>query len=158
MRIWLASAALLLLSSSAMAADYIGAAQCGTCHVKEYEDWKASPHAKALEHLSKRQATDAGCRGCHTTAPDKSDDRLAGVQCESCHGAGSLYAPRYVMRDEKLAKLFGLEKVDESTCAACHTADVPGVRAFVYAEAVKLVNHGAVRSNEAAGEVKAGEP
>ncbi|MEQ9503732.1 MAG: multiheme c-type cytochrome [Deltaproteobacteria bacterium] len=148
----------LLVAGPAVAADFIGAEQCGTCHEKEYADWKKSGHATALAHLTKRQADDAACRGCHTTAPESRDPRLAGVQCESCHGAGSLYAPDNVMRDERLSKLLGLEKVDEQTCRPCHAQDTPNVASFVYAEAVKLVNHSRLRSAEAAPEVEAGSP
>lgn len=148
----------LLVASVAQAADYVGAEQCGTCHEKEYADWKASGHATALARLSKRQAADPACRGCHTTSPDKDDPRLAGVQCESCHGAGSLYAPRYVMRDERLAKLLGLEEVTKDTCRACHSADTPNVAPFVYETAVQLVNHSKANSPEDAAEVEATRP
>lgn len=138
----------LCIAGPALAADFIGAEQCGTCHEKEYADWKRSGHAAALATLSKRQADDAACRGCHTTAPESRDVKLAGVQCESCHGAGSLYAPRNVMLDERLSKLLGLEPVNEDTCRPCHAQDTPNVAPFVFAEAVKMVNHSRGRSED----------
>jgi hypothetical protein len=144
---------LLGASPSALGApDPIGARRCGTCHVKEYEDWKASPHAQALARLSEPKQRDPVCRSCHTTAPAATDPELAGVQCESCHGLGSLYAPRYVMKDEKLRRLLGLEKVTAATCQGCHDGETPSTRPFDFATWVKLVNHGAGASTPAAEE------
>lgn len=125
-----------------MASDeFVGAERCGACHEKEYQHWKRSGHASALARLSKVQQQDATCRSCHTMVPNSDDPELAGVQCESCHGAGRLYEPEYVMRDEKLADLLGLKKVEATTCAPCHTADAPSVHPFVFAEKVELVRH-----------------
>lgn len=119
----------------------IGAERCGACHVKELADWKASPHARALARLTKTQQRDPVCRSCHTTAPTKDDPALAGVQCESCHGVGSLYAPDHVMRDEKLRGLLGLEKVTEATCRACHDGITPSTKPFDFATWVEKVDH-----------------
>ena len=135
---------LVLGPSAALAApDAIGAKRCGACHEREYEDWKASPHAQALARLSAPKQRDPVCRSCHTTSPTSDDPELLGVQCESCHGLGSLYAPKYVMKDEKLRKLLGLEKVTASTCQGCHDGDTPSTRPFDFTTWVKLVNHGA---------------
>lgn len=119
----------------------IGAERCGACHVSAYEDWKASPHARALARLTPAQQKNKVCRSCHTMNPASDDPRLAGVQCESCHGPGSLYAPDYVMRDPKLRVLFGLDKISEATCARCHNGATPNVRAFDYSTWVKRVDH-----------------
>lgn len=73
----------------------------------------------------------------------ETDVALSGVQCESCHGEGALYSPRYVMKDKVLARLLGLEDVKAETCAKCHTSDGPSVTPFDFAAKVKLVNHGA---------------
>ncbi len=78
--------------------------------------------------------------------PWSSDPELAGVQCESCHGAGRAYAPDLVMRDEELSRLMGLEKITEATCRPCHRADAPRLRAFDYATLVKQVNHAEART------------
>ena len=69
------------------------------------------------------------------------DSKLSGVQCESCHGLGALYAPEFVMRDPKLRELLGLKKVDEGTCRACHQGVSPSTRPFDYATWVLRVNH-----------------
>lgn len=132
----------LLLAGRAVAADdFVGAERCGSCHRSEYQDWKRSAHASALARLSKVQQQDATCRSCHTMVPNSDDPELAGVQCESCHGAGRLYEPDYVMRDKKLADLLGLEAIEATTCAPCHTGDAPTVQPFTFAEKVELVRH-----------------
>ena len=134
--------------SVATAADAIGAERCGACHQKEYEDWKKTPHARALARLSTTKQRDPVCRSCHTMEPTSDDRALAGVQCESCHGKGSLYSPRYVMKDDKLRVLLGLEKVEEGTCRSCHDSESPSAKPFDYATLLQLVNH----SGKPAGE------
>lgn len=76
---------------------------CGECHVKEYDEWKATPHATGFDEmhrsaqaqsilekmdfrLSKRESL---CLRCHYTAQIVRDEAraIAGVSCESCHGA-----------------------------------------------------------------------
>lgn len=147
----LLTGALALLPGVASAGqELIGAERCGTCHVAEYEDWKKSGHAEALARLSQSQQQDPVCRSCHTTGARKDDPALSGVQCESCHGAGSLYAPAHVMRDPALAELLGLEKVSATTCAPCHTASSPKVRPFDYAAAVQKIAHGKTKKVSAA--------
>jgi hypothetical protein len=123
------------------APELIGAERCGTCHEKEYKDWQRSGHALAFARLSKVQQRDATCRSCHTMDPSSDEPQLTGVQCESCHGAGRMYAPRHVMKDKELAKLLGLSPVTEETCTPCHSKDTPSVRAWSFAEKVELVKH-----------------
>ena len=64
-----------------------------------------------------------------------------GVQCESCHGPGKIYANRYVMRDKVLSRLVGLEKASLSKCASCHTAAGPRLKAFRPEHAWKSIAH-----------------
>lgn len=136
--------ALIFLAISARAfasPDLIGAERCGSCHQREYQDWQQSGHALAFARLSKVQQRDATCRSCHTMDPSSEDPQLLGVQCESCHGAGKMYAPEHVMRDKELSKLLGLTAVTEETCAPCHSKDTPSIKPFVFAEKVELVKH-----------------
>ncbi len=123
--------------------DYLGAERCGACHVKELTEWKASPHATALARLSEVQQRNAACRSCHTMAPTSKDPSLLGVQCESCHGPGRMYAPEYVMKDKKLSALVGLKKINEATCKSCHRGENPNLKPFDYATLIQRVNHGA---------------
>jgi hypothetical protein len=131
----------MITARSTSAADYIGAERCGHCHEQEYQQWKNSGHALALVRLSKVQQRDATCRACHTMSPPSEDPALAGVQCESCHGPGRFYSPRFVMKDAELAKLLDLKPVAEETCAPCHAKDTPSVRDFSFEEKLTLVRH-----------------
>jgi hypothetical protein len=140
MRSWIAIPC-LFLAGTAFANDYVGADRCGTCHEAEYKQWKRSGHATALARLSRVQQEDATCRTCHTMVPASDDPELAGVQCESCHGAGRFYEPSYVMRDKVLAELNGLQKIESSVCTPCHTKDAPTVEPFEFAAKVELVRH-----------------
>jgi hypothetical protein len=137
-----AGSAILLAGSSGAGAppsEYLGADGCGTCHAVAHEAWSAGPHARALSSLSATRAGDPACRACHTLAPDRDDPALAGVQCEACHGAGREYAPGHVMRDPVLARLLGLQDVEEATCLVCHRPDTPSATPFRYVDAVQRV-------------------
>ncbi len=76
---------------------------CGECHTLEYEVWQETPHATGFDllhrseqaqeilqkmefRLSKRESL---CLRCHYTATIRNDQAraIAGVSCESCHGA-----------------------------------------------------------------------
>jgi hypothetical protein len=96
-------------------AQYEGRKKCSSCHRSQYQSWRDTAHARALESLrpgvkpqAKRRAkldpdkdysADRDCVGCHVTgfgseggydAQDPSQ-YLVGVGCESCHGPGSEY-------------------------------------------------------------------
>jgi predicted CXXCH cytochrome family protein len=79
---------------------YVGAAAC-ICHADPIQKtWKTHKHAGAYELLKLvGQEKNEKCLPCHTTgygrggfgqADPKID--LGGVQCEECHGPGSLHA------------------------------------------------------------------
>lgn len=92
---------------------------------------------------------DASCLRCHTTgygkpggypalvdgeswseAETKRAAARRGVQCESCHGPGSLSAPYKAdhpdYKREDLVKM-GLIEADAESCAQCHNAESPTV-------------------------------
>jgi hypothetical protein len=70
---------------------YYNYQDCATCHKKEYEHWKSTPHAKALRVLTKSGKTIAECLPCHSemyrrTESVVTDETLMlGVECASCH-------------------------------------------------------------------------
>jgi hypothetical protein len=128
-------------ATDARSNDYAGAEHCRSCHQKEFEMWASGPHAKALSSLDKRQRQDPRCRQCHTMVPDDKDPRLAGVQCETCHGPGRWYSPQHVMRDKELASLLYLQNPDEKTCTRCHTDSVPTLKPWNFAEKLPLIRH-----------------
>ncbi len=142
----------LMMAAHAVAAKpkYVGVAKCASCHKANYLAWKTSSHAKAFNSLKpgkrkkaklraeldpeKDYTTDKKCVKCHVTGYRKkggfkdieTTPKMAGVSCESCHGAGSKYA---VLHDEKmygfekkeatdLGQLYGAD--DEQVCLQCH--------------------------------------
>ncbi|MDP2344779.1 MAG: multiheme c-type cytochrome [Deltaproteobacteria bacterium] len=139
--------ALLTSSSSTAAAqvaehDYVGAERCKSCHLAEYAAWEQSPHAKAFAVLSTKEQADPRCQQCHTLVPNDTQQALAGVQCESCHGAGRHYMSEWVMRDAELASLLNLvAKVDATTCVRCHNDASPSLRPFDFATSRELIKH-----------------
>jgi hypothetical protein len=133
----------LLAPAAAAPADTVGAETCKSCHPLAYEAWRYSPHARGLESLPEARRKDVQCKVCH--APD-TDKGLAGVSCETCHGAGRMYSQPYVMRDRELARAVGLVDQGEKTCAACHTDSTPGLARFDYARKLPLIEHGGDRA------------
>jgi hypothetical protein len=95
-----------------------GAEACKTCHEPIYDSWMETPHATAFARLAEADAWDnPDCIGCHVTGiADKSyvtDVNVApevwNVQCEECHGSGTLHA-----RDGSYVTH------GEATCLKCH--------------------------------------
>lgn len=84
-------------------AKVLGVDSCVKCHAKEIESWKATPHYATFESLhrkpeAKQIAKRLGlrsvkrnetCTKCHYTCAEKDGKNrvVAGVSCESCHGA-----------------------------------------------------------------------
>jgi hypothetical protein len=130
--------------------EFAGHKKCKTCHKKaeignQFGAWLESGHAKAFETLGTEKAkkwgaeagvdnpqTDDRCIKCHSTAhgvPDdmvsKKFDRTAGVQCESCHGAGKDYRKKKIMMDHDKAIANGLIVPTEAVCTKCHNDESP---------------------------------
>jgi hypothetical protein len=129
---------------------YVGAVKCKSCHKKEnignqYGWWLESTHAKAYESLATDKAKkwgaevgiddpqqDEKCVKCHVTAHGVADDmvskkfdRLAGVQCEACHGAGKDYRKKKIMVDRDAAVAKGLVPQSAEVCTSCHNDESP---------------------------------
>jgi hypothetical protein len=82
----------------------VTAESCGECHIAEAEVWKKSPHATGFKTLHRKKNAadiaermgfslikrDSLCLSCHFTTTVKNGQlrAVAGVSCESCHGAG----------------------------------------------------------------------
>lgn len=101
---------------------YYSASACRTCHMKQYDDWKATRHAHAINTLSSQGRATPECLPCHSeqfrrvktvTLPG---DGIGGVECASCHMQA---LPHGAERRNVTAKT----KVDPSTCLVCHTRD-----------------------------------
>lgn len=104
---------------------YTGALACAKCHESRYRFWITTGHSKAFDTLVTKDSTaDPDCVPCHVTGNERPmgyqinapKDFLKGVQCESCHGIGSLHAAapdRYSLNHLPTAPL----------CMDCHTED-----------------------------------
>lgn len=132
---------------------YVGVQTCGTCHKAEKQGnqlaiWQASKHAgayntlktdkaneiaKSLGHTTLAVETEA-CLKCHATGYNldaslkgekfKVED---GVQCETCHGAGSEYKNLKIMKNKADAIANGLvmHENKEEFCVSCHNPESP---------------------------------
>lgn len=82
----------------------MGNESCVKCHASEIKVWKQTPHAKTFDELHRRPEAKAiasklglksiksegRCVACHYTQQNDSSGSphvIAGVSCESCHGA-----------------------------------------------------------------------
>jgi hypothetical protein len=104
-------------------ASYVGVEKCLTCHADTKPFWEGDQHQLAWETLERDKKTfDNYCVSCHVTgfrrpggSALKKLEGLVDVQCESCHGPGSLHAAAgdtaSIVRDPP-----------ESTCKTCHSA------------------------------------
>jgi Cytochrome c554 and c-prime len=86
------------------AAKIVGPNACAECHKQEVEAWKTSHHFKTFREMPRNAAADeiadkmgvrrikseSLCLNCHFTVQEKNskDEPVAGISCESCHGAG----------------------------------------------------------------------
>ena len=128
---------------------YIGVQGCSKCHTgaatgHQFSRWRMAPHARAFATLATPEAKAIAelsgipeepqrarmCLGCHATAADAEAWEHTetfhiedGLQCESCHGPGSEYADKEIMRDRAKAIASGLIIPDRTNaCLVCHRA------------------------------------
>jgi len=148
---------------------YVGVSKCATCHKsdaagKQLDIWQNSKHSKAWKTLETPEADkiakDKGfstkasetpaCIKCHVLGKDIVADELAdsfdktqGVQCESCHGAGSEYKAMSIMKDKAKAIENGLNlPADrEAFCKTCHNPESPSYKEFNYSTAWDQIKH-----------------
>lgn len=110
-------------------ASYVGAETCRECHEDAYQVWQHTRHAHAyrtIEVVSKN--FNLSCVSCHVTGfrrPGGSEvvqnEGLRDVQCESCHGPGSLH----VEARGRAARVATIHRtIDGPFCASeCHTPE-----------------------------------
>jgi hypothetical protein len=103
-------------------AGYIGSEKCGVCHPTQLQFWASHPHTRAYEPLERQEKQfNLDCVSCHVTGYDKPGgstvtfvEGLKGVQCEVCHGPGSLHSEHTNVKEY-------LTKPERSFCASeCH--------------------------------------
>ena len=152
-----------------------------------FKKWKSTKHSGAYDTLGTARAKELAktvnvtgdpqqsieCLICHSAGAGVSKDLIKksffkakkeirsgkenGVQCENCHGPGSLYKNKMKkLRKERLAggnelaKKYGLTRPTEQTCKQCHVAEIkvngvtyknPAFKPFDYKERVKKILH-----------------
>jgi len=134
---------------------YIGAKKCSMCHKGARKGdqagiWKKSKHSKTFEVLKSAEAAKTAkelgltkpayespeCLKCHVTGWQLTAEQKAkhlkpsfkmedGVQCETCHGAGSAYKKMSVMKSREKSLANGLVKSDKKLCLECHNDTAP---------------------------------
>ncbi|MCK9425979.1 MAG: cytochrome c family protein [Ignavibacteriaceae bacterium] len=148
---------------------FVGSSTCGMCHKaekagKQLDIWNGSKHALAYKALQTKEAdaiaaekgfktpavkTDA-CLKCHAVGYNADAALLGakfkvedGVQCESCHGAGSDYKDMKVMKnkEESISKGLMMHSDGEKFCTTCHNSESPTFKGFNYAEAWSKISH-----------------
>lgn len=133
--------------------EYVGAAKCKMCHIKEYKSWEATKMAKTFSVLNAEQQKDPKCNVCHTTGKLADGTLLEGVQCEACHGAGADYKTMAIMKDKKASLAAGMTEPTEAVCLTCHKKEGnPNYKPFDYATAVKSPAAGHERFTKAPAE------
>ncbi len=109
-------------------ATYVGVEACVDCHAEAVAFWNTTRHARAWETLEQvGKPFDYDCIACHTTgwadpggATMAANQALRDVQCETCHGPGSLH----VDADEAdLKRTIRLAPAVELCATRCHTPE-----------------------------------
>ena len=149
-----------------------GVKTCGMCHKKAevgewLRIWQGSKHANAYKTLQSEEsdkiAKEKGfstkavetpeCLVCHATGYDVDASLIGkkykveeGIQCESCHGAGSKYKKKSTMKDHAKAVAGGLtEYKDENAikkqCETCHNKKSPTFKDFDFEKRWKEIAH-----------------
>lgn len=147
---------------------YVGEAACRRCHQRSgthdlFHRWRRSKHAQAYQVLALPQSREIArlsgidvdpydspvCLGCHVTAAGTEEWRREesfkfsdGIQCETCHGPGSLHIEAAAKGEPKT----GLTTPDETFCLICHNTKgshtaVLETRPFDYIEFSRKVAH-----------------
>lgn len=150
-------------------AKYVGVSTCvGACHKTESQGsqlsiWENSKHSKAFTSLQTPRADSiatargsttpaaetAECLKCHTLVdadPGKVEDtfdKTQGVQCETCHGAGSEYKKMAIMKDKQKSIEAGLivHTEKEAFCTKCHNSESPTFAGFEYDKMWDQIKH-----------------
>jgi hypothetical protein len=104
---------------------YAGAQACSACHATIHQNELNTKHAQAFETLKQiGQATNASCLPCHTVGyglptgfiSESATPRLAGVQCENCHGPAANHAASEI--DPVVRPRV---EIAAQVCGGCHT-------------------------------------
>ena len=133
-----ASPGTIQIGPSAAARKFLTGKACRDCHEQADRVWEHSRHAHAMETLVKaNQDYNPECVKCHTTGFGTLEGfqtmtmtpALANVQCEACHGSGTLHI-------QDASRPYG--RVAPRVCFTCHTKEnSPEFSFFKYWETIK---------------------
>jgi hypothetical protein len=101
---------------------YVGVDACTGCHVEARKVWDSTRHSRAYATLAQQDKQfNLDCVGCHVTGYDKPggstvtfNATLQNVQCEDCHGPGSLHAKTADKKD------LAVPRPPPEVCLGCH--------------------------------------
>jgi hypothetical protein len=104
---------------------YVGDAKCGGCHKTALAYWKTTVHASAWKTLVEvGKENDYKCTSCHVTGYGEVGGSSLGhtkglrdVQCEVCHGPGSIHVAEKGLEEPASVHT----ATPASTCTGCHT-------------------------------------
>ncbi len=110
-------------------AGYVGVEECADCHAEEVTFWETTRHQQAWETLEVAgKQFDHDCTSCHVTGWNQpggagmaDNEALRDVQCEVCHGPGSLHAE--AESDAAYRKTIRREPPAELCAQQCHTSE-----------------------------------
>ena len=134
-------------------ASYVGIAKCAGCHKAAVAFWNHTVHAQAWKTLVEggKQA-DYKCVGCHVTGFGQVGGsslgftkKLESVQCEVCHGPGSLH----VLGEGNEQPLAIKRDAPETVCLGCHTEQHSDTFSYVpYLRDIVGPGHGSKRRQD----------
>ena len=146
---------------------YVGVKMCAPCHKadktgNQFGVWSKTPHAEAYKTLTGPKAAEIAkakgiknaaeapeCLECHGAVDAKLVDKYDvkdGVQCETCHGAGSAYKTMATMKDKAKAIAAGMTEFKDAAaiekfCKTCHNEKSPTYKAFKFEESWAKIKH-----------------
>jgi len=103
---------------------YVGMDKCASCHKPAVAFWRTTVHAGAWKTLvDVGKEADYKCVGCHVTGYGEvggtslgHTQHLENVQCENCHGPGSLHVAAKGLEDPPAIQ----RETPSPTCTKCH--------------------------------------
>ncbi|MBL8626370.1 MAG: hypothetical protein JNK64_33955 [Myxococcales bacterium] len=109
-------------------ATYVGTEACADCHAEAVTFWKQTRHAQAWQTLVEvDKQFDFDCINCHVTGWGKpggatmaANETLRDVQCETCHGPGSIHVDA---DDVDAKKTITLAPATDLCATECHTIE-----------------------------------
>lgn len=138
-------------------AEYIGVENCKLCHIPHYDSWFETKMSKSYELLKPNIRAEAKqkagldpavdytknevCLKCHVTGLNEpggfvsinETQEMVGVQCEMCHGPGSIYTEMmikkqgtYTLEDYKTIGGLTMPTKENNVCTdKCHNQNSP---------------------------------